>query len=98
MSEEITVDDKKVVVKELIAEFCQEALLTGELTLLNGDKIILSPEMYMDILKWIFNRIDGPPRMAIEHHNGGLVFDIEKFSSGLEPKKLENGEDMDNLG
>lgn len=70
----------------------QEAVAYGKITLLNGDKLILSPEMWMDVAKWLYNRIDGPPKQEIDH-SGDMSFTFDPIATIAVKLKDETKED-----
>lgn len=42
------------------------AITKGEVELVTGDILRFSPESWLDLVKWAFNRLDGNPMQPIE--------------------------------
>jgi uncharacterized membrane protein YcgQ (UPF0703/DUF1980 family) len=84
----MTVGDKRVARKKIIAEHVAEAIATGRVTLPDKDETVLelSPRDWMEFTKWLYTHIDGAAKQEIEH-TGDVIHTI----------KTVKGVSMDNI-
>ena len=59
-------DGKRRSGKRIAARLVWEGLSTGALTFPGGKKLILSPEAWFDVLKWVYAQVDGPPKHLVD--------------------------------
>jgi hypothetical protein len=52
--------------KRLIAEYVRGAITKGEVELVTGAVFTFSPESWLDLVKWLHNRLDGNPIQPID--------------------------------
>jgi len=52
--------------KRLVAEYVRGAITKGEVELITGVVFKFSPESWIDLIKWLHNRIDGNPTQPID--------------------------------
>lgn len=63
--------DGRVKRKRIIAEHITLAATEGRVVLPDGETMELGPKEWIDLLKWIYSHIDGPPRAEIDVTSDG---------------------------
>lgn len=63
-----TVDttEGRVKRKRMIAEHITRAATEGRVILPDGETMELGPKEWIDLLKWLYGHIDGPPRAELD--------------------------------
>lgn len=75
-------DRDPVDTKKLIAEYVRGAITKGEVELVTGALLRFSPESWMDLIKWVYNRIDGNPTQPVDGNAATILnFDALKTVS-----------------
>lgn len=57
--------------KQIIAEHITLAAAEGRVELPDGTTMELAPREWIDLLKWLYAHIDGPPRAEMDITSGG---------------------------
>ena len=57
---------KNIAGKRLVALLLWEIATTGKTTLPSGLQWIAGPESWLDVVKFIYNQVDGPPKQSLE--------------------------------
>ena len=75
------IDGKRVAGKRLLATMVWELATTGKATFPDGTELQVSPRDWIEVVKWLYSQIDGPPKaeQAIEHTGAGgreLIFRV----------------------
>ena len=62
------VDGRRVAGKRLLATMVWELATTGKATFPDGTELQVSPRDWIEVVKWLYSQIDGPPKaeQAIE--------------------------------
>lgn len=74
-SRAVEVDGKPISGKRLVARLVWEALTTGQVTFPNGGQMVISPDDWIAVAKWVYAQIDGPPKqeIGVSGPNGGPI-------------------------
>lgn len=67
---------KKISGKRLLSVLVWQGLTTGEITLPDGKVLKLSPRDWMDMVKWVYAQIDGPPKAEVDLTSAGEALRI----------------------
>ena len=67
---------KKVSGKRLLSILVWQGVTTGEITLPDGKVLKLSPRDWMDMVKWLYAQIDGPPKAEVDLTSAGEALRI----------------------
>jgi hypothetical protein len=71
-----------VAPKKLLAELLWQAAATGTVTFPDQTKpVVLEPEDWLSIVKFIYQHIDGPPKQELEH-SGEVRVTVEYGDDG----------------
>jgi len=62
---------KKLSGKRLLGVLVWQGATIGEITLPDGKVLKLSPRDWMDMVKWLYAQIDGPPKSEFDVTSGG---------------------------
>ena len=82
-----------VLPKKLLAELLWQAATTGSVTFADSDTATpLAIEDWFGVVKFLYQHIDGPPKMEVEH--GGAIEHIFKGYVNVSPDEWP--EDKDN--
>jgi hypothetical protein len=60
-SKTVEVDGKHVSGKRFMGKALFEIITTGETRLANGREIVAGPQAWLEIVKFVYSQIDGPP-------------------------------------
>lgn len=63
-------DGKKTARKRIVASLAWELLTAGQAVLPNGKTLVLDPQDWLGLLKWVYQHIDGPPKSEIDVTSG----------------------------
>lgn len=55
-----------VTTKRLLAEYVRGAITKGEVKLVSNEVLKFTPESWLDMVKWSYNRIDGNPVQPVD--------------------------------
>jgi len=77
--------------KELMARYLREVIVYGEVELPNGDHLAFSPEAWLDCIKWVYTRVDGPPAQKLDVDNK-TVFNFDPINMTA-VKEVESGKE-----
>lgn len=90
----LSVGDRKVARKRLIAENVWQLLTLGKVTLADGTILEASPKDYLDTLRWLYGHIDPPKqRHEMSGPGGGNISIALKWMDGSsEPSDEEQTE------
>ena len=69
-SKTVEIDGVRVSGKRLLARRVWEGLNTGKITFQDGT-MKLSPQDWQALMKWLYNHVDGPPRLDVDVTSGG---------------------------
>ena len=72
----LEVDGKKVAGRQLVARMAWEGITTGQVSFPDGKTLKLSPTDWKDLLKWIYQHVDGPPRLDVDLTSGGDKIEV----------------------
>lgn len=72
-SSTVEIDGKKISGKRLIAKLLWEVALLGECTLPNGATVTVNSDGWFDVVRFIYNQIDGPPKHDISLEHSGEI-------------------------
>lgn len=61
-----TGDVEKVTLRKAAIAGVWQGLTEGQVTFLNGSKLPLYSKDYVELVKWLFTHIDGPPKQQVE--------------------------------
>ena len=61
--------------KDVLAQYMAQACVEGGVDMPDGSRIILSPEAWLDCVKWSYLRIDGAPKQELDIANTTFMFD-----------------------
>lgn len=72
------VGDEVISAKEYLAVMMAQAALTGTMDFPSGRRLMLRPKEWLELTKWVYDRIDGKARQAIDVSGGeGNVVNIQ---------------------
>ncbi len=74
----------------VLARIIRDLLTTGESKLPNGKFMALAPKDYLDMVRWLYSQIDGPPKQDFDITSGGKSLDVIRIIEVVKPE--ENGE------
>lgn len=63
-SKTVEVGDKKVSGKNLVAALVWQGITTRQIEFPDGDKMKLQPYHWLELVKWMYGHIDGPPKQG----------------------------------
>jgi hypothetical protein len=72
-SKTVDVDGKRVSGKKLLGRMLWDIATTGRTTMPDGSTLLLAPEDWVGLVKWIYQHIDGPPKSELEHSGGVTI-------------------------
>ena len=83
-SKTLEVAGKRISGKRLMACLAWQIATTGKATFPNGTVLEASPRDVMDIWKWLYTHIDGPPRAELDVTTDGKPIEIRTITA-VEP-------------
>ena len=83
-SKTLEVAGKRISGKRLMACLAWQIATTGKATFPNGTVLEASPRDVMDIWKWLYTHIDGPPRTELDVTTDGKPIEIVAIEA-IEP-------------
>lgn len=69
-------DGKRIAGRRLIARYLWQAATTGQVTMADGKVLRLSPRDWLEVVKWLYAQIDGPPKHELDLTSGGEALEI----------------------
>ena len=72
----LEVDGKRIAGRRLIARYLWQAATLGQVTMVDGKVLRLSPRDWLDVVKWLYAQIDGPPKHELDVTSGGEALEI----------------------
>lgn len=72
-SKTVSVDSVNVSGKQLVARLVWEGITTRQVTFPDGDKIKLQPYHWLELVKWAYGQIDGPPKGEMNVNQAGEI-------------------------
>lgn len=78
-SRTVEIDGKNVSGKQLIARMVWELAMTGRSTYPDGREIVVPGEDWFNIVKWLYQHIDGPPKGEVDITSDGkpITFSLD---------------------
>jgi len=65
-SKTLDVDGKRISGKRLLGRMLWDIATTGRTAMPDGSTLLLAPEDWVGLVKWIYQHIDGPPKAEME--------------------------------
>ncbi len=59
-------DGTLIARKRLVSELLWQLVTTGRTTFADGTEMLLCTRDWMDLVKWLYNQVDGPIKAAVE--------------------------------
>ncbi len=86
---DIPVDGSDLSRKEFVAKLVWEGLTTGNVTFNTGEDgvMILGVRAWLDLVRWIYGQVDGPPKQALDLNIKKEAEELAK-RYGLNPKDV----------
>lgn len=88
-SKTVEVDGANVSGKQLVARLVWEGIATRSVTFPDGEKMKLLPYHWLELVKWMYTHVDGPPRAEFDIQSDGTLRVIVEY----EDADAENSED-----
>lgn len=82
----LEVDGKRVSGRNLVARMVWEGVTTGIVKFPDGKVLALSPTDWKDMLKWIYQHIDGPPRAEVDLTSDGEKITVQFINDWRNPE------------
>lgn len=88
-SQLITSDEKtrRIVRHRLLADHIWEAVSSGHVVLADGDEISLSPKEWIELVKWLYGHLDGPPKQELDVSSLGKQVNLKVYA-GFDPDEV----------
>ena len=67
----VEVNGEKISGRRLMARLLWQAAESGEVTLPSGEKLVFGPRDWFEVVKFLYQHIDGPPPQALDVTSGG---------------------------
>lgn len=64
-------DMEKLTLRKAAISGVWQGLTEGQITFLNGSKLPLYSKDYVELVKWLFSHVDGPPKQQVEMSGPG---------------------------
>lgn len=87
-NQSVEVDGKKIAGKRLIAFLLWQVATTGQASFPDGTVLSVSPRDWLDIVKFIYTQVDGPPKGEMDVTSNGqtlkgyVVFSPDDWDDG----------------
>lgn len=78
----ILIDGKPVAGKRVLPGLAWEAALSAAVTLPDGTRLEFSPRDWLDLLKWLYTHIDGPPKGELDANLSGELRVLVEYADG----------------
>lgn len=78
----VEVNGEKVSGRRLMARLLWQAAESGEVTLPSGEKLVFGPRDWFEVVKFLYQHIDGPPPQTLDLGDGRLRVVLEWESDG----------------
>jgi hypothetical protein len=62
----IDIDGKKKAGNLVLGRILHDLIVNGEAMLPNGKTMVASPKDYVDVIKWLYAQVDGPPKAELD--------------------------------
>jgi hypothetical protein len=73
----VEVDGKAISGKQLVARMVWEGVATRSITFPDGDTMKLQPYHWLELVKWMYGHVDGPPKAEISvDTNGKMIIEV----------------------
>ena len=69
----LEIDGKRVASKRVLADMVWDAVLTGIIKFPDGTELKLKPLYWVDLTKWMYGQIDGPPKSEVNATHSGEI-------------------------
>ena len=69
----LEIDGKRVASKRVLADMVWDAVLTGVIKFPDGTELKLKPLYWVDLTKWVYGQIDGPPKSEVSVNQAGEI-------------------------
>lgn len=79
-SKSVEVGDKKVSGKQLIAAMIWQGITTRQIEFPDGEKMKLQPYHWLELVKWAYGQVDGPPRAEVDVNSDGTLRIIVEYA------------------
>lgn len=86
-SKTVEVNGKRVSGKRFMAQALFEVATTGQTVLANGREIVAGPQAWLEIVKFIYSQVDGPPPKDVNlggQADNPLLIEVVWDESGLD--------------
>ena len=93
----LEVDGKRVAGRRLVARYLWEAATVGTVTMVDGKVLKLSPRDWLELVKWLYAQIDGPPKHEVDVTSAGEALNIQAWIKRAEQNTLEMEQAVDEL-
>ena len=80
----LEVDGKKISGRHLAAKMVWEGVTTGQVHFPSGAAMRLGPADWKDLIKWLYQHVDGPPVHEVDITSGGEVITVTLVKDGDE--------------
>ena len=85
-SRTVEIDGKRVSGKRFMAQALFEIVTTGETRLASGREIVAGPQAWLEIVKFVYAQIDGPPPKDVNiggQEDNPFIIDVVWDETGL---------------
>lgn len=91
----VEIDGKSVSGKQLVARMVWEGVMTGAVTFPDGRVDKLKLYHWLELVKWVYAQIDGPPRQEMDVTSDNLVRILVEYEEEARPDESGEGEVAD---
>ena len=91
-SSTIEVDGKRISGKRLVARLLWEIAKTGKATLADGREIVAGPQGWLDVVKFLYSQVDGPPPKDLNiggQEDNPFIIDVVWDEAGLDSESAD---------
>lgn len=91
----VEVDGKNVSGKQLVARMVWEGVTTGAVTFPDGRVDKLKLYHWLELVKWVYAQIDGPPRQEMDIASDNLIRILVEYEKEARPDEPGPGDAAD---
>lgn len=77
----VEVDGKRVSGKALVSSLVWQGVLTRRVKFPDGEEIKLLPYHWLELVKWLYGHVDGPPRAEFDVSTDGVLRILVEYES-----------------
>lgn len=78
---------KRMAKQKVVAEMVWDLAITQRTVLPDGEEMVLSAREWVDLVKWLYSQVDGPPKQTVDLTSGDKPIGFKVYA-GFDPSEV----------